>query len=327
MALARLSIKTAEVGKAKGHLEYITRQGIYAKSGEKSHELKHYESGNLPKFTENNSLNFWQAVDKNERNNGTAYREMEIALPRELSREKQINLVREWVNQELGELHAYTWALHEANSADGGLNPHVHLMFSERRNDGIEREAEQYFKRYNSKNPEKGGARKGYGENFTKKFAHKERAEELQQLRERWEQIVNKHLELAGCEERINMKSYKERGINIEPEKKQLPSQWRKKAVKQQILEDRENKIKYLELEKLEDEKNQLITNTERQIKQLKKDNLNDELLQGANEFIRSVKNEERIKKEIEKQKKLKQQQETERLRKLRNENYRGFSL
>ena len=33
-------------------------------------------------------------------------------------------------------------------------------MFNERLQDGIERDPEQYFKRYNSKNPERGGAKK-----------------------------------------------------------------------------------------------------------------------------------------------------------------------
>ena len=40
------------------------------------------------------------------------------------------------------------------------MPPHAHLMISERANDGIERSREQWFKRYNSKEPEKGGARK-----------------------------------------------------------------------------------------------------------------------------------------------------------------------
>ena len=33
-------------------------------------------------------------------------------------------------------------------------------MFNERLQDGIERDPEQYFKRYNSKNSERGGAKK-----------------------------------------------------------------------------------------------------------------------------------------------------------------------
>ena len=52
----------------------------------------------------------------------------------------------------------YTLAIHRGG--EDGENPHAHLMFSERGHDGIERSAEQWFKRYNGKEPEKGGARK-----------------------------------------------------------------------------------------------------------------------------------------------------------------------
>ena len=55
-----------------------------------------------------------------------------------------------------GERLPYTLAVHRGK----GENPHAHLMISERSNDGIERSREQWFKRYNSKDPEKGGARK-----------------------------------------------------------------------------------------------------------------------------------------------------------------------
>ena len=40
--------------------------------------------------------------------------------------------------------------------------PRAHIMFFERRYDAVARDPEQYFKRYNSKAPEKGGAKKGY---------------------------------------------------------------------------------------------------------------------------------------------------------------------
>ncbi len=45
----------------------------------------------------------------------------------------------------------YTLALHRGGQ-DGG-NPHAHLMFSERGNDGIARSAEQWFKRHNPQGP------------------------------------------------------------------------------------------------------------------------------------------------------------------------------
>ena len=49
----------------------------------------------------------------------------------------------------------YTLAIHRGGA--NGENPHAHPMFSERGHDGIERSAEQCFKHYNAKAPEKGG--------------------------------------------------------------------------------------------------------------------------------------------------------------------------
>ncbi len=87
--------------------------------------------------------------------------------------------VREFVRQEIGDRHAYQWALHVPTAADGGEQPHFHLMFSERQVDGIDRDPEQYFKRYNAKAPEKGGARKGYGPSAGQTLTKAERAAEL----------------------------------------------------------------------------------------------------------------------------------------------------
>jgi hypothetical protein len=100
-------------------------------------------------------------------------------------------------------------------------------MFSERQVDGIDRDPEQYFKRYNAKAPEKGGARKGYGPSAGQTLTKAERAAELKELRGRWEAMCNAHLERAGVEQRIDMRSHAERGTGLEPERKQLPSQWR----------------------------------------------------------------------------------------------------
>ncbi|MGG6725263.1 UNVERIFIED_CONTAM: DNA primase, partial [Salmonella enterica subsp. enterica serovar Weltevreden] len=47
-----------------------------------------------------------------------------------------------------------------ARHPGGGDAPDCPLMISERINDGIERPAAQWFKRYNGKTPEKGGAQK-----------------------------------------------------------------------------------------------------------------------------------------------------------------------
>lgn len=227
MAIGRLSMKVGKAGKASPHAAYIARQGQYANRLEHGEKLTATETGNMPAWAQNNPLEFWQAADANERKNGTTYREMEIALPRELDTAQQVELVREWVKQEIGERHAYQWAIHVPKAADGGEQPHVHLMFSERQRDGIDRDPDQYFKRYNAKHPERGGARKGYGQNAGKTLSRAERTAELKELRGRWESMCNAHLERSGHDTRIDMRSHAERGTGLEPEAKQLPSQWR----------------------------------------------------------------------------------------------------
>ncbi len=227
MAIGRLSMKVGKAGKAGPHAAYIAREGQYADRLERGERLEATEAGNMPAWAQSNPLAFWQAADAYERKNGTTYREMEIALPRELDADQRAALVREFVRQEIGDRHAYQWAIHTPTAADGQEQPHVHLMFSERQRDGIERDPEQYFKRYNSKNPEKGGARKGYGPSAGQTLTKAERAAELKELRGRWEAMCNAHLERAGVEQRIDMRSHAERGTGLEPERKQLPSQWR----------------------------------------------------------------------------------------------------
>ena len=230
MAIARLSMKVGKAGKAAPHAAYIAREGKYAARLEKGERLAATDAGNMPAWAQAEPGQFWLAADANERANGTTYREMEIALPRELTTEQQTALVREWVAQEIGDRHAYQWAIHVPTAADGGEQPHVHLMFSERQVDGIERDPSQYFKRYNSKNPEKGGARKGYGPNAGKTLTQAERAADLKELRSRWEVMTNQHLDRAGHTARIDMRSHADAGRAVPPERKQLPSEWRGKG-------------------------------------------------------------------------------------------------
>ena len=238
MAIGRLSMKVGKAGKAGPHAAYIAREGQYANRLERGEKLEATEAGNMPAWAQCNPLAFWQAADAYERKNGTTYREMEIALPRELSAAQRIELVREFVRQEIGDRHAYQWALHVPTAADGGEQPHFHLMFSERQVDGIDRDPEQYFKRYNAKAPEKGGARKGYGPSAGQTLTKAERAAELKELRGRWEAMCNAHLERAGVEQRIDMRSHAERGTGLEPERKQLPSAWRGEG-RAQVIEFR----------------------------------------------------------------------------------------
>lgn len=240
MALARLCVKVGKRGASAHHASYVTRTGAYERRLEKGERLLASESGNMPSWAAHDAVSFWIAADTHERANGAAYREFEIALPRELGDFERIALVRDFVGHELGETHAYTWAIHSPKAIDGAEQPHAHIMFSERQRDGIERDPQDYFKRYNAKNPERGGARKGYGETALKSLPTgarlSERKAELVALRHRWEQMCNARLERSGQSARIDMRSYADQGIDLAVEKKQLPSQWRNPEQRARVL-------------------------------------------------------------------------------------------
>lgn len=213
MASYHLSVKVGAKGKALPHASYIAREGDYkTRQGEK---LEATEHGNMPEWAQKNPSLFWQCADEYERKNGSTYREIEIALPRELSPEQRTDLVQDFVNQELGNKHAYTWAIHTPKaSIEGGEQPHAHIMFSERIQDGIHRSPDQFFKRYNSKQPERGGCQKSN----TAKSAE-QRKNELVALRERFANLQNAYLEKYGHESRVDHRSLDDQGIERSPEK------------------------------------------------------------------------------------------------------------
>lgn len=212
MAVARLSVGIGKKGKAAPHALYIAREEKYAKPDNDLEKLEFKGHGNMPEWAQNRPNFFWKMSDEHERKNGTTYREHVISLPRELTPLERHRLVTDWIEQEIGDKHAYQYAIHNPPAMDGDEQPHVHLMFSERLRDSIEREPDIYFKRYNSKNPERGGAKKAN----TPKLSADRKADLIAQ-RERWETLCNKHLELSGTDARISMKSLKEQGIEREP--------------------------------------------------------------------------------------------------------------
>jgi hypothetical protein len=212
MAIGRLSVVVGKKGKASPHAQYIAREGKYAKHNSDLEKLEQTGSGNMPQWAKHDPNFFWKMSDDKERKNGTSYREHVIALPRELNPIFRNLLVRKWIEQEIGDKHAYQFAIHNPIAADGKEQPHAHIMFSERLRDGIERDPDSYFKRYNSKNPERGGAKKA-----NTPMLAAERKQELKAMRDRWEQLCNTYLKVAKSDARISMKSLKDRGIEREP--------------------------------------------------------------------------------------------------------------
>lgn len=236
MATYHLSAKIGQKGKAQAHAAYIAREGKYSE-GKRYEDLEATGSGNMPKWAEHTPAEFWKAADDYERANGSAYREFEIALPRELTPEQRLNLVQEFIVQEIGDKHAYQFAIHTPKAAlEKGEQPHAHIMYSERIRDGIERDPEQYFKRYNAKNPEKGGSKK-----FSGGKNPNELKVELLAQRERWAILQNKYLEKYGHTGRVTHLSLEEQGItDRQPEKHLGGSGVRNTNAKNKLLELRE---------------------------------------------------------------------------------------
>jgi hypothetical protein len=202
------SIKTGAKGAAADHAAYIAREGRFADE-ERYGAVEARGVGNMPAWAREDPAAFWRAADSFERENGNTYREFELALPRELERDHQIALVQRFIESELGGKHAYQWALHADQARDGGEQPHVHVMFSDRIQDGIERSEEQYFKRANRKSPEKGGAlKRSYGANKT------EAAQTYRDIRARWGEVQNLALEARGIAARVDHRSLAEQGIH-----------------------------------------------------------------------------------------------------------------
>lgn len=183
--------------------DYIMRLGRFAKRHDG--ELAFAESGNMPSWAKDDPRKFWVAVDAHERANATLYHEEEFALPLALSLKQQIEAAREQVHQVCGDEHPYSWGLHFKEG-----NPHVHLEFSGRKLDGIERDADQFFKRYNAKNPERGGCRK-------ESSGDARSPEWVKQTRKDWEEIANRHLAAAGHDIRIDCRSHEARGLDEAP--------------------------------------------------------------------------------------------------------------
>ncbi|MCC8985532.1 MAG: MobA/MobL family protein [Nitrospira sp.] len=208
MASYHCSVKVGGKGKASGHAAYIAREGYYAeRDGYEDLEATGY--GNMPAWAEHEPALFWSAADRHERANGATYREIEIALPRELNPTQRQELILDFIQHEIGERHAHQWAIHNPGAAlAGGEQPHAHLMYSERTLDGINRDPERYFKRYNGKHPDLGGCRKDSAGT----------EERLLETRQRWAEIQNAHLQQHGHAARVDHRSLADQDIDREPE-------------------------------------------------------------------------------------------------------------
>jgi len=213
MAIYHCSHRTGSRAKgqsAAAKADYILRDGKYRAQ---ANEVLHAETGNMPGWARENPRGFWKATDEHSRKNGRLFSEIEFALPHEMTRAQQVDLARAFArkvtDRPCGEdvTLPYTLAIHRGDLKK--KNVHCHLVFSDRGNDGIDRDPEQWFKRANKKEPEKGGAAKVRGL-VAKQWLTDTMAD--------WASVANKHLEKGGYEDRIDHRSLKDQGINRIPQ-------------------------------------------------------------------------------------------------------------
>jgi MobA/MobL family len=213
---------------AIGRVSYITRQPVRAVSpaaqqlryiSEAREDCLFTTSKNLPAWARGNPYVFFQAAEQHERANGIAFEEWKIALPQELSHRDNMALTRDLVAVIAGDRFPMTYALHDPRTMDGvAPQPHLHLLISARQNDGLVRTPSQHFRRYNPQHPERGGARKADSfRHFGAVKAHRVLIAD----------VINLHLERAGCKERVHPETLERRGMDRPPEPKLLPSESR----------------------------------------------------------------------------------------------------
>lgn len=142
---------------------------------------------NAPEWA-NDRQKLWNEVERIEnRKDSQLAREVEIALPNELSKEGRIELVRDYAKENfVNKGMVADIAIHD--KGDG--NPHAHIMLTTRTIDQ---------------------------DGFGKKERDWNKKEYLEQWREDWSKHANKYLEREGHKERIDHRSYKDQGIEKVP--------------------------------------------------------------------------------------------------------------
>ena len=211
MAIYHLTAKTVSRGESASaavRSDYIERSGRYASDHA---ELLHKGHGHMPAWAESCPRNYWEAADAHERANGRLFKQLEFALPKELSPGQLTALAasfcRKMAQTKDGPL-PYSFAVHKGHDKE---NPHCHLLISERVSDGISRDPGLWFKRA-AKDPAKGGAKK------TNELRPREW---LLRCRELWAERANHMLHLAGHKVRIDHRTLEAQALTA-----RLPRTW-----------------------------------------------------------------------------------------------------
>lgn len=167
-----------------------------------------------PDFQNRSAL--WNSVEKIEKSkNSQLAREIELAIPKELNREQQISLVREYVNDNFVSVGMCAdIAVHD--KSDG--NPHAHIMLTMRPlNENGEWGAKSRKEYITDKNGERIKLKNG---NFkTKKVDTVDWNEQskAELWRSKWAELANKYLSENEIADRIDHRSFERQGTEQIP--------------------------------------------------------------------------------------------------------------
>ena len=227
IAIYHCSIKIVSRGKGKSAVaaaayrsgEKLTNEwdGLthdYTKKGGVVHSEILLPAHAPPAFSDRSTL--WNSVELSEKsNNAQLAREVEIALPVELSREEQTRLVREYCSSQF----VSKGMIADCNLHDtGGGNPHAHILLTMRPLDEkgawLPKSKNEYVLDENG-----GKIRLPSGRYKTRKvdlmdWNNRENAEVW---RRAWADLANEYLERNNRPERIDHRSYERQGIDQIP--------------------------------------------------------------------------------------------------------------
>lgn len=219
-------LKTSGSRGAARVIQYLCREGRYAPvQAEVEYMLRtsmatadrddliHQEAANLPAWAHGDVAGFFARAEQHERGGekrpgrwGTTW---QLALPKELSREDQLTLARDFLATHLAN-HPHLWVMHDPVNEHGEHQPHIHVLFSERTNDGMERKGPvDYFRK-----PQGGGCAK---DRWFSQRSH------VAEIRAAWCDWTNYTLERAGEDARLHPSSLYKRDIDRQPEPKVGP--------------------------------------------------------------------------------------------------------
>lgn len=151
---------------------------------------------------------FWSKIEReNRRANSTFAKEIVIALPNELSREQNIALMRDYVQQSFSSRGIVAdWVYHEK-----GNNPHVHVMIA------VQPLTQEGFgKRLSPALDADGNVLRNEDDKIIYRHFAGDR-EDLREWRARWSEVANVHLKQAGLDIEIDHRSLKTLGLTVKP--------------------------------------------------------------------------------------------------------------